>query len=98
MASLGGAVLAFVLSHLVLSSIPVRTPLIRAIGAGGFRIFYSVVAIGTFVWMALAYGDAPRDVVFASPAWSPWVPIVVMPIALLLLVSGFTVRSLTAVA
>jgi len=36
-------------SHLVLSSLPVRRPLVARLGERGFQGLYSVVAIATFV-------------------------------------------------
>ena len=48
---------AFVGTHFALSH-PLRAPLVKAIGAGGFSALYSLVAAACMVWMYLAYGEA----------------------------------------
>jgi uncharacterized membrane protein len=60
------ASLAFVGSHFALSH-PLRAPLVRMLGAGGFLGLYSVVALATFGWMVFAFrAVAPYGVV----AWT----------------------------
>jgi len=49
--------LAFAGSHLLLSSIPVRRPLIEKLGAQAFAGLYSVVALATFVPIVWIYLD-----------------------------------------
>lgn len=89
-------VAAFVGSHFLLSSVPVRRPLVAKLGKKGFAALYSVVSFVTFGGMIAAYrGTVPR------PAWSPppagrWVPLLVMPVALLFLVAGFSTPSATS--
>lgn len=56
--SLIAASIAFVGSHFALSH-PLRAPLVRAVGTGAFTILYSLVALATMVWMALAFRAAP---------------------------------------
>lgn len=56
--SLGAASVAFVGTHFALSH-PLRAPLVRAVGAGPFLGIYSLVALATFAWMALAFRAAP---------------------------------------
>jgi len=46
----------FVGTHFVLSSEPIRTRLVGLVGAQPFRGIYSLVAIGTFVPMVMAFG------------------------------------------
>ncbi len=58
LAGLIAAALAFVGSHFALSH-PLRLPLVRGLGAGGFQILYSLVALATFVWMVLAFRAVP---------------------------------------
>jgi uncharacterized membrane protein len=48
------ATLAFVGSHLLLSH-PLRSALAARLGARGFLILYSLVALATFAWMIVAY-------------------------------------------
>lgn len=65
------ATLAFAGGHFLLSSTPVRGPLVRMIGENLFRAVYSVLMIAAFVWMIRAYNVAPYhriwDVGIAGP-------------------------------
>lgn len=47
--------LAFAASHLVLSSLPVRRPLMARLGERGFQGVYSLVALATFVPLVLTW-------------------------------------------
>jgi uncharacterized membrane protein len=91
------ATAAFVLGHLMLSSQPLRTPLVDRLGEGGFRAFYSVMMLAAFVWMLLAYGRAPRSDLWFPPDWVRWVAVALMPLASLLVVGGLTTASPTLV-
>jgi uncharacterized membrane protein len=59
------AAVAFVGSHFLLSH-PLRAPIVRAIGAGPFMGLYSLVALATFVWLALAFRAVPAE----APLWA----------------------------
>lgn len=91
------AVAAFVGGHFVLSGVTVRGRLVRIFGEGTFLVLYSAVAAVALIWMVLAYGAAPRIPVWAPPAWAPWIPIVTMAPALILLVGGYAVPNPMAV-
>lgn len=52
------AAASFVATHFLLSH-PLRAPLVRRLGAGGFMGLYSLVAFATLGWMASAYRRAP---------------------------------------
>ena len=94
---LTAATVVFVASHFLLSSLALRRQLMRSVRERGFRVVYSLVALVTFVWMLRAYGAAPYVEVWTPPLWTAWVPILVMPIALILAVAGLTVANPTAV-
>ena len=54
---------AFVGTHFALSH-PLRAPIVNIVGENGFRGIYSLIALGTFVWMIAAFravgpGGAP---------------------------------------
>ncbi len=49
---------AFVGTHFIMSH-PLRAPMVRALGAGGFQIAYSVVSFATLGWVYLAFTAAP---------------------------------------
>lgn len=50
--------IAFVGSHFAMSH-PLRAPMVRTLGAGGFTLAYTVVSFATLGWVALAFRDAP---------------------------------------
>lgn len=87
------ATLAFVLTHFA-SSTPLRGAIAGAIGEKAWLALYSLVAFATIGWMVWAYGKAPLQ-----PLWPGLrlLPLLVMPIALLLLVGGALGRNPTAV-
>ena len=59
------ASVAFVGTHFALSH-PLRTPLVRVLGPGGFAGFYSLVGLATFGWMVWAFISMPRR---GAPLW-----------------------------
>src|SRR3546814_9603488 len=84
------ATLAFVGGHFLLSSRPLRPFLNDRFGERAFRLIYSAVMTVTLIWMVVAYRAAP-----VVPLWQPapifaWVPLLVMPLACILLVAGLT--------
>ena len=92
------AVAVFVGGHFFLSSVPVRTPIIKALGENGFRLLYTALAIAAMVWVVRAYGAAPF-----VPIWEPGpglghTPLIVMPFACILIVAGLSTPNITMVA
>ena len=85
MNSLLAASAAFLLTHFV-SSTPLRGALVKAMGEWPYRGVYSLVALVTLGWMIWAYGNAPRELLWAGPRW---LPVVVMPFAFVLIVCGY---------
>jgi uncharacterized membrane protein len=83
------ALVAFVGSHFVLSH-PLRAPLVRALGAGGFAGVYSLVAAATLGWAVFEWRRAPVDVVWTAPTWAWPLGGVVMLIAMILFVGSVT--------
>lgn len=83
----------FVGAHFVLSTISLRQALRARIGVNAYLGVYSLVALATFVWLLWAYGRAPQLTLWASAPWTRWVPTVVMPFALILLIGGYSSRS-----
>lgn len=91
------ATAVFVFGHLLLSSQPLRAPLIERLGERGFRGLYAAMMLAAFAWMILAYGRAPYIELWPSPAWTRWPALVLMPLALFFLVGGLTTPSPTMV-
>jgi len=80
----------FVFGHLALSSAPMRGPLVARMGEAKFQGLYSVVAAVALGLIAWGYTLAPYVLLFEPPTWTRWVPNVVVPVAYVLLVLGFT--------
>ncbi|HSD44362.1 MAG TPA: NnrU family protein [Burkholderiales bacterium] len=87
------ATAAFAVTHFA-SSTPLRGAIAGAIGEKGWLGLYSLVALATIGWMAWAYGKAP-----SQPLWPGLrlLPLLVMPVALLLLAGGLMTRNPSAV-
>lgn len=64
MGMLIAALAAFLGTHFLLSH-PLRASLVAKMGAGGFLILYSVVALATFGWAIFAFRAAPAG----NPVW-----------------------------
>jgi uncharacterized membrane protein len=96
-ASLVIAGLAFHGSHVLVSSTRLRGSLREQIGERGYLILYSLVALATFAWFVMAYAQAPTLPLWGLKRWMVFVPIVVMPIATIFLIAGYTVPNPTAV-
>ncbi|MBK9260118.1 MAG: c-type cytochrome [Polyangiaceae bacterium] len=93
--ALVASTLLFVLGHLVLSSIPVRGIFERRIGVKWFQTIYSILAIASAIWMEMSYRAAPYVELFRAPPWTRWIPLAVMPIALLFFVCSVSTKSPT---
>ncbi|WP_119460716.1 NnrU family protein [Rhodospirillaceae bacterium SYSU D60014] len=91
------AALLLVGSHFLLSSAPIRGRLAGALGERGFLGLYSALALVLFIWLIWSYGDAPVVPLWSPPEGTAWLAILVMPLALLLLVGGYSQRNPTAV-
>jgi tripartite-type tricarboxylate transporter receptor subunit TctC len=85
MGVLVAATAAFLLTHFVTST-PLRAKLVGAVGEWPYRGLYSAVAFVTLAWMIVAYGAAPREVLWnglrEAPRW-------LMPLAFILLACGY---------
>ena len=87
----------FVLGHFLLSSRPIRRVIADTLGAQGFRLLYSAAVLAAFVWMLQAYRAAPTMVLWTPPPAFAWVPLLLMPLAIFLVLAGVTTTSVTLV-
>ena len=92
------AAIVFVGSHFGVSSSRLRDVLVQRIGERGYLGLYSAVALILLVWLIVAYVNV-RDplVLWYRPPVLIVIPLVVMPLALLLFLGGYTQRNPTAV-
>jgi uncharacterized membrane protein len=86
----------FVATHVVLAENPARRILVRALGERPFAWGYGAIAVLQLIWIGQAVEAAPVVRYWEPPAWSAAIPLLVMPLALLLLVCGFTQNNPTA--
>lgn len=96
--TLEGLVLAaafLLVSHVGLSSSRLRGALVVKLGRTAFLALYSVVAVGALAWLVLAYARAPYLELWAAPAWTFYLPLVLMPLSAVLLVAGLLTASAT---
>ena len=92
------AALVWVVSHLGISSTPLRKTLVGAVGEKGYLGLYSLIALAAFIYLIWTYNSVPRF----DYLWMPnpdlyWVSKITMPIAFILLVGGFMVKNPTNV-
>ncbi len=95
--SLAIAGIAFCGSHVLLSSTRLRGSLRGQLGERGFIAVYSLTALVTFAWFLVAYAHSPTVRLWPEQRWTALVPVVVMPLAAILLVAGYTTPNPTAV-
>ena len=86
----------FLATHIALAENPLRAVLVRALGERLFAWAYGIVAILQLIWIGRAVEGAPVVRYWEPPAWTAVVPMLVMPLALLLVVCGFTQNNPTA--
>jgi uncharacterized membrane protein len=92
------AVAIFVGAHFFLSSLPVREPLIKALGTNGFRLLYSAVAIAGIIWVVTAYNASPRISLWNDSPGLRHLALAIMPFACILVVAGLSTQNVTMVA
>ncbi len=97
LSALALAMLAFVGGHFVLSAPAPRRTLVSMVGERAFAAIYSALMILAFIWMVAAYRVAPPRIIWDFGSAVNFVPIVVMPFALMLAVLGLIARNPTAV-
>jgi uncharacterized membrane protein len=86
----------FLATHVVLAENPARGVLVRAVGERPFAWSYGAIAVLQLIWIGQAVEAAPVVRYWEPPAWAAAVPLLVMPLALLFLVCGFTQNNPTA--
>ncbi len=91
------AMVFFVGSHFVLSSLPVRTGIMRQTNEQVFRGIYVVVSLASLAWVIFAYGAAPRRELWPDSQLLRLVALAIMPFASILVVAALTTRNVTMV-
>jgi uncharacterized membrane protein len=86
------AAIVFLAIHL-LPGTPLRAQAIRALGEGAYRGAFSLLSGIVLFWLVIAYANAPHEELWAHRAWTRWVPLVLLPFALILFVASLTTRN-----
>lgn len=96
MNELVAAALFFLASHYGIASTPMRGALVSRIGLGPYRGLYSLIALGAIIWVVMAFNRAPSGPLLWDLGMAgALAPLVLMPIALLLLIGGLTASNPT---
>jgi len=91
------AALVFTGGHFLLSAEPVRKRLVARLGEPRFLGAYSIVMLAAFAWLVLSYVRAPHAPLWAAPGWARYVPLLLMPIAFILLAGALRPDNPTSV-
>ena len=86
------ALVAFVGTHFILSH-PLRAPLVRGVGEGGFAGVYSLVAAATLGWAVWAWRGVPVQPLWTAPQAVWWLAVPVMIFAAILFVGSLATPS-----
>lgn len=88
MAELLAAVAVFILSHMLPMRPRLRQPLERHLGRTGFLLGYSLMSLAIIYWLARAFAAAPFIPLWPWSIWAAWLPVILMPLACLLIAAG----------
>jgi uncharacterized membrane protein len=92
------SLLAFLTSHMLVSRTRLRPWLVARMGMWKYLAAYSVFSIGMLWWLIDAARRAPRVTLWPWDAALYWFPNILMPLAFILLVSGFVVANPLSIA
>ena len=92
---------AWILLHLVVAGSPLRRAIVARTREPGFRGLFSLLSLASLVGLVVTYRAAAAREINVD-LWLPtrealWAPLVVMPVALLLIVASLTTPNPTAV-
>jgi uncharacterized membrane protein len=89
------AAAVFLIAHYIAST-PLRTAIVGAVGQKGYLGLFSLLAFATIVWMIRAYLHAPSVVLWQS-SWLRYLPLLVMPFALIYVAAALMSKNPTLV-
>ncbi len=91
MTELAAAGLFLLASHYGIASTSLRGALVERIGEGPYRGLFSLIALAAIVWLVVAFNRAPLGpLLWDLGGVGAVVPLILMPIALLLLIGGLS--------
>lgn len=88
MGELAAALALFMLSHMLPMRPRFRQPLEARLGRIGFLLAYSLLSLAIIYWLAHAFRAAPYIALWPWSLWAAWLPVLLMPLACVLIVAG----------
>ncbi len=82
------ALVVFALAHMVPSRPGIRARLTGMLGEGLYLALYVAVSLVLMIWVISAAGRAPAVFLWTAPVWTFWLPVIVMPVAFILVAAG----------
>jgi uncharacterized membrane protein len=82
------ASLLFVGGHVIMAGPPVRDAIVGRLGERPYLGLFSLISAALFVWMVLAWRDAPYIELWVAGGILTRLPLVLMPVAFILLICG----------
>ena len=93
MNDLGLAVGVFVLTHLIPAIRPLRRMLVGLFGERLYIALFSILSLAVIVWLGVAYAAAPYVELWPPVDELRWLPIILMPVACVLIAAGLSSRN-----
>ncbi|CAK0766055.1 NnrU family protein [uncultured Gammaproteobacteria bacterium] len=84
------ALALFLAAHSIPAAPGLRRWLVAVLGERLYLGLYSLLSLALLVWLIAAAVKAPVVPLWPVLDWAPWVPVLVMPLAAVLMVSGLT--------
>jgi len=84
------AITVFLATHLIPAYRPLRNRLVAMLGEKVYLIAYSGLSLAVTVWLGYAFFATPYVELWPYAPWTRWFPILIMPLACILLVAGIT--------
>ncbi len=82
-------ILIFFLVHIIPTMPVVRQRLAARMGAGPYKLVFSLTSAVGLGLIIYGFSTAPRLPGYDMPAWGIWLPVLVMPVAFILLVAAY---------
>jgi uncharacterized membrane protein len=95
LAHLAAAGLVWFLLHAAVAGSRLRFWLVGRFGEKAFRSAFSLASVAALWWLISAYRHAPYRRLWHVPEWLGYLPVLVMPLAFILLAGAYTVPSPT---
>ena len=81
--------------HLLVAGTGLRAAIVGVLGARTYLGLFAALSLASFVWLILAYRDAPMALVWYLPQLA-WVALLLMPFALLGALAAYTTKPVLA--